>query len=109
MITMNNFTDKDEQTFLNACAALNVEPKVMTDTLKERYVVSGFSKDPLTWLETELQDRTYSTRGEAQDVVNNIDRFINEGGNNGPAKPGWSTKAFKGDIGYSVRLELAQT
>ena len=34
---MNNFTNKDEQTFLNACAALNVEPKVMRDTLKECY------------------------------------------------------------------------
>jgi hypothetical protein len=36
---MNNFTDKDEHTFLNACAALNVEPKAVTETLKERYVV----------------------------------------------------------------------
>jgi hypothetical protein len=49
---MNDFTDKDEQTFLNACAA---------------------------------------------------------GGNDGSAKPGWSTKAFKGDIGSSVRLEPTQT
>jgi hypothetical protein len=106
---MNNFTDKDEQAFLNACAVLNVEPKVMTDALKERYVVSGFLKDPLAWLETELRDHTYSTRGEAQEVVNSLDRFINEGGNNGAAKPGWSTKAFKGDIGYSVRLEVGQT
>ena len=106
---MNDFTDKDEQTFLSACAALNVEPKVMTDTLKERYVVSGFLKDPLAWLETELQDRTYATRGEAQEAADCVDRFINEGGNNGPAKPGWSSKAVKGDIGYSVRLELAQT
>ena len=89
---MNNFTDKDEQTFLNACATLNVEPKVMTDTLKERSVVSGFLKDPLTWLETELQDRTYATRGEAQEAANSVERFINEGGDNGPAKPGWSTK-----------------
>jgi hypothetical protein len=106
---MNNFTDQDEQAFLNACTVLNVEPKVMTDALKERYVVSGFLKDPLAGLETELQDRTYSTRGEAQEVVNSLDRFINEGGNNGAAKPGWSTKAFKGDIGYSVRLEVGQT
>jgi hypothetical protein len=29
-------------------------------------------------------------------VVNSIDRFINEGGNNGPATPGWSTKAAQG-------------
>ena len=106
---MNNFTDKDEQTFLNACARLDVEPKVLTDTLKERYVVSGFSKDPLAWLETELRNRTYTTRGEAQEAANSVERFINEGGDNEPAKPGWSTKAFKGDIGYNVRLELAQT
>jgi hypothetical protein len=66
---MNKFTDKDEQTFLNACAVSNVEPKVMTDALKERYVVSGFLKDPLGWLETELRDRTYSTRGEAQEAA----------------------------------------
>jgi hypothetical protein len=93
---MKNFTGKDEQTFLNACAALNVEPKAMTDTLKERYVVSGFLKDPLTWLETELQDRTYATRGEAQEAANSVERFINEGGDDGPAKPGWSTKAVQG-------------
>src|ERR1700751_800472 len=108
-ITMNNFIDKNKKNFLNVCATLNVEPKVMTDTLKERYVVSGFLKDPLTWLETELQDRSYATRGEAQEAANSVERFINEGGDKGPAKTGWSTKAFKGDIGYSVRLELAQT
>ena len=76
----------------------------MIDALKERNVVSGFLKDPLVWLETELWDRTYRTRGEAQEVANSIDRFINEDGNNGLVKQGWSTKAFKGDIGYSVRL-----
>jgi hypothetical protein len=106
---MNDFTVKDEQVFLNACAVLNVEPKVMTDVLKERYVVSGFLKDPLVWLETELRDRTYTTRGEAQEAADCVDRFINEGGNNGTSKQGWSTKAFKGDIGYSVRLEVGQT
>src|SRR5690348_13941959 len=101
---MNDFTAKDEQVFLNACAILNVEPKAMTDALKERYVVSGFLKDPLVWLETELRDRTYTTRGEAQEAADCIDRFINEGGNNAPLKPGRSSKAFNGDIGYSVRL-----
>jgi hypothetical protein len=80
----------------------------MTNALKERYVVSGFSKDPLAWLETELRDRTYSMRGEAQDVADCVDRFINEGGNNGTSKQGWSTKAFKGDIAYSVRVEVGQ-
>jgi hypothetical protein len=108
-INMNNFTAKDEQAFLNACAILDVEPKVMMDGLKKRYVVSGFLKDPLVWLETELRDRTYTTRGEAQEAADCVDRFINEGGNNGSAKQGWSTKAFKGDIGYSVRLEVGQT
>ena len=103
-VNMNDFTAKDEQAFLNACAVFGVEPKVMIDALKERYVVSGFLKDPLVWLETELLDRTYRTRGEAQEGANSIDRFINEGGNNGLVKQGWSTKAFKGDIGYSVRL-----
>jgi hypothetical protein len=44
---MKDFTDEDEQTFLNACAA---------------------------------------------------------GGNNGATKPGWLTKAFKGQIGYSVSI-----
>jgi hypothetical protein len=103
---MYDFTAKEEEAFLNACAALGVEPKVMIDALKERYVASGFLKDPLVWLETELLDRTYRTRGETQEVANSIDRLINEGGNNGPVKQGWSTKAFKGDIGHSVRLEV---
>ena len=70
------------------------------------FVVSGFLKDPLVWLETEVLDGTYRTKGKAQEVANSIDRFINEGGNNGPVKQGWSTKAFKVDIGYSVPLEV---
>ena len=106
---MKNFTAKDEQTFINACAILGVEPKVMIDALKERYVVSGFLKAPLAWLETELRDRTYNTRGEAQEVANSVDRLINEGGNNGSAKSAWLARSFKGDDGYSVRLEVAQT
>jgi hypothetical protein len=39
----------------------------------------------------------------------NMNDFTAKGGNNGPVKPGRSSKAFKGDIGYSVRLEIAQT
>jgi hypothetical protein len=104
---MKNFTAKDEQAFIKACTVLNVEPTAMTDSLKERYVVSGFLKDPLVWLETELRERTYTTRGEAQEAAESVDRFMNEGGNNEPAKQRWATRAFKGDIGYSVRLEAA--
>ena len=46
---------------------------------------------------------------EAQEAANSVDRFVNEGGNNELAKQRWSTKAFKSDIGYSVRIEAAQT
>jgi hypothetical protein len=106
---MKAFTAKDEQAFIKACTILNVEPQTMTDALKERYVVSGFLEDPLAWLETELRDRTYATRGEAQEAADCVDRFVKEGGNNESAKQRWATKAFKGDIGYSFRLEVAQT
>jgi hypothetical protein len=105
---MKDFTAKDEQAFIKACAVLHVDPKTMTDALKKRYVVSGFLKDPLVWLETDLRDRTYTTSGEAQEAADCIDRFMNEGGNNVAAKQRWSTEAFKGDIGYSVRLQAVQ-
>jgi hypothetical protein len=96
---MNEFTVKDEQAFLDACGAIGVEPNAMIEPHKERYLVSEFLKDPVSWLETELLYYSYTTREEAQKVANGIDRFINEGGNNGPVKQGWSTQAFKGDIG----------
>ena len=36
---MNEFTDKNEQTFLHACGAIGVEPKAMVNMQKERYLV----------------------------------------------------------------------
>ena len=83
---MNEFTVKNEQAFLDACGAIGVEPNAMIEPHKERYLVSEFLKDPVPWLETELLYYSYTTPGEARDVANSIDRFINEGGNNGPVK-----------------------
>ena len=81
---MNEFTDKNEQAFLEACGAIGVAPSATVNTQKERYLVSEFLRDPVSWLETELLYYSYTTPGEAQEVANSIDRFINEGGNNGP-------------------------
>src|SRR6266436_1922154 len=39
---MNEFTDKNEQAFLDACGAIGVEPDAMVNTQKERYLVSEF-------------------------------------------------------------------
>jgi len=42
---MNEFTgkmNKNEQVFLDACGALGVEPDVMVNTQKARYLVSEF-------------------------------------------------------------------
>ena len=39
---MNEFTGKNEQVFLDACGALGVEPDVMVNTQKARYLVSEF-------------------------------------------------------------------
>jgi hypothetical protein len=75
---MNEFTAKNEQAFLDACGAIGVEPNSMINTQKERYLVSEFLKDPVPWLETELLYYSYTTPGEAQEVANSIDRFINE-------------------------------
>ena len=55
---MNEFTDKNEQAFLDACGAIGVEPNAM---------------------ETESLYHSYTTRGEAQEVANGIDRMISEG------------------------------
>src|SRR4029077_10863510 len=76
---MNEFTDKNEQAFLDACGAIGVEPNAMVNTQKERYLVSEFLKNPVSWLETEILYYSYTTRGEAQEVANGIDRMINEG------------------------------
>ena len=72
---MNEFTAKNEQAFLDACGAIGVEPNAMIEPHKERYLVSEFLKDPVSWLETELLYYSYTTPGEAQEVANSIDRF----------------------------------
>ena len=51
---MNEFTDKNEQAFLDACGAIGVEPDAMVNTQKERYLVSEFLKNSVSWLETEI-------------------------------------------------------
>jgi hypothetical protein len=76
---MNEFTEKKEQAFLDACGAIGVEPNAMVNTQKERYLVSEFLKNPVSWLETESLYHSYTTRGEAQEVANGIDRMISEG------------------------------
>jgi hypothetical protein len=76
---MNEFTDKNEQAFLDACGAIGVGPNAMVNTQNERYLVSEFLKNPVSWLETEILYYSYATRGEAQEVANGIDRMISEG------------------------------
>ena len=76
---MNEFTDKNEQVFLDACGAIGVEPSATVNTQKERYLVSEFLKNPVSWLETEGLYHSYTTRGEAQEVAYGIDRMISEG------------------------------
>ena len=75
---MNEFTDKNEQAFLDACGAIGVEPSATVNTQKERYLVSEFLKNPVSWLKTELLYYSYTTPGEAQEVANGIDRMIND-------------------------------
>ena len=75
--------NKNEQVFLDACGALGVEPDVMVNTQKARYLVSEFLNNPVSWLETELLYHSCTTRGEAREVANGIDRMISNGG------PGW--------------------
>jgi hypothetical protein len=36
-------------------------------------------KNPVSWLETESLYHSYTTRGEAQEVANGIDRMISDG------------------------------
>ena len=83
---MNEFTDKNEQVFLDACGAIGVEPNATVNTQKERYLVSEFLKNPVSWLETEILYHSYTTRGEAQEVANGIDRMISEGAPVGQSK-----------------------
>ena len=75
---MNEFTGKNEQAFLDACGAIGVEPNAMVNTQKERYLVSEFLKNPVSWLETEILYHSYTTRREAQEVANGIDRMLSE-------------------------------
>ena len=75
---MNEFTVKDEQAFLDACGAIGVEPNAMIEPRRERYLVSEFLKDPVSWLKTELLYYSYTTPGEAQEVANGIDRMISD-------------------------------
>jgi hypothetical protein len=74
---MNEFTVKNEQDFLEACGAIGLGPNAMIEPRKERYLVSEFLKDPVSWLETELLYYSYTTPGEAQEVANSIDRLTN--------------------------------
>jgi hypothetical protein len=76
---MNEFTDKNEQAFLDACGTMGVEPNAMVSMHKERHLVSEFLRNPVSWLETESLYYSYTTRGEAQEVANGIDRMISEG------------------------------
>ena len=41
---MNEFTDKNEQAFLDACGAIGIGPNAMVNTQNERYLVSEFLK-----------------------------------------------------------------
>src|SRR5260370_41933879 len=75
---MNEFTDKNEQAFLDACGAIGVAPSATVNTQKERYLVSEFLKNPVSWLETETLYHSYTTRGAAQEAANGIDRMSNE-------------------------------
>jgi hypothetical protein len=83
---MNEFTDKNEHAFLDACESISVDHNPMVNMQKERYLVSEFLKNPVSWLETESLYHSYTTRGEAQDVAHGIDRMIGEGGPVGQCK-----------------------
>ena len=106
---MNELTHKNEQAFLHACEALGLECSATVESLKVRFVVTDFLNDPLVWLETELPYHTYRTRGAAQDVANGIDRMIQEGKKTGMRRYGCSSRAFKDQIGYSVRVHIDRT
>jgi len=75
---MNEFTDKNEQAFLDACGAIGVEPNATVNTQKERYLVSEFLENPVSWLETESLYYSYTTRGEAQEVEWNLHAYTAE-------------------------------
>ena len=83
---MNEFTGKSEQAFLDACGAIGVEPNAIVNTQKERYLVSEFLKNPVSWLETEILYHSCTTQGAAQEVANGIDRMISDGAPVGQSK-----------------------
>jgi hypothetical protein len=83
---MNEFTDKNEQAFLDACVAIGVDHHATVNTQGERYLVSEFLKNPVSWLETEILYRSYTTRGEAEEIADGIDRMISEGAPVGQTK-----------------------
>jgi hypothetical protein len=83
---MNEFTSKNEQAFLDACGAIGVEPNSMVNRQEERYLVSEFLKNPVSWLETGILYHSYTTRGEAQEVANGIDQMTSDGAPDGQSK-----------------------
>jgi hypothetical protein len=83
---MNEFTGKNEQASFDACGAIDVESNATLNMEKGRYFVSEFLKNPVPWLETESLYYSYTTRGEAQEVANGIDRMISEGAPVGQSK-----------------------
>ena len=83
---MNEFTDKNEQAFLDACGAIGAEPNATVNMQKGRYLVSEFLNNPVSWLKSEILYHSYTTRGEAQEVASGIDRMISEGAPVGQSK-----------------------
>jgi hypothetical protein len=83
---MNEFTGKEEQASFDGCGAIDVESNATLNMEKGRYFVSEFLKNPVSWLETESLYYSYTTRGEAQEVANGIDRMISEGAPVGQSK-----------------------
>ena len=83
---MNEFTGKNEQAFLDACETIGVEPNTMVNTHEERYLVSEYLNNPVSWLETGILYYSYITPGEAQEVANGIDRMISDGAPVGQSK-----------------------
>jgi hypothetical protein len=83
---MNEFTEKNEQVSFDGGGAISVEPDATVNMQKGRYLVSEFLKNPVSWLETEILYHSYTTRGEAQEFANGIDRMISEGAPVGQSK-----------------------
>ena len=90
---MDEFTEKKEQAFLDGCGAIGVMPNAMVNTRKERYLVSEFLKNPVSWLETESLYHSLHKAGRGPG-----------GRASWPEQVVSSTKAFKRAVGYSVRV-----